>query len=214
MNIQKRVMVAIPSGDLIQARTVSCLVALLSNQMPDTQIFYCNQISSRITENRNGLVKVAQEKSSTHILFVDADMIFPHTGLQTLLEHDKDIVGATACHRKEGEGHAIGIPLDQSKSFNFEKEPMTKMDIMGLPFTLIRMSVFEKLQKPYFAEPFDQFGDLVPEDNYFYINCRRAGFDIWCDNLLSMQMGHLGIKEYRIIPTKSEAPNLKIVEAA
>lgn len=211
--MKNKVMVGVPSGDLVQARFVSSLVGLLATSIPDTHVFYCNHISSRITENRNGLVKMAQEQGNTHILFIDSDMVFPPQGLGELLAHDKDIVGATACHRKEGEGKAIGIPVDMDKPFHVGTERLVKMQIMGLPFTLIRMSVFDKLRKPYFAEPFDDQGELVPEDNYFYINCARAGFDIWCDNALSMKMGHVGIKEYRITPAH-EIPSLKIVEAA
>lgn len=207
-----KVMVAVPSSDLVQARFVSSLVGMLATPIPDTHVFYCNQISSRITENRNGLVKVAQEQGHTHILFVDSDMLFPPTGLLQLLMHGKDIVGATACHRKEGDGKAIGIPLDMDEPFSASKNRLARMQIMGLPFTLIKMSVFEKLKKPYFAEPFDEHGELVPEDNYFYINCMRAGFDIWCDNLLSMEMGHIGIKEYRIQPQEIET--LRLLEAA
>lgn len=203
-----RVLVAIPSGDLIQARLIPCLLGLFANRPADTEIFYGNKISSRITENRNGLVKMAQEQGMTHILFVDSDMTFPQDALNTLLAHDKDIVGATACHRQDGPCKAIGIPIDASTT----QERMVKMQIMGLPFTLIKLSVFDKLAKPYFAEPFDEQGEVVPEDNYFYINAGRAGFDIWCDNGLSMHIGHLGIKEYKIAPTK--AVPLKIVENA
>lgn len=209
-----KVLVAVPSGDMVQARFVSSLVGLLAMSIPDTHVFYCNQISSRITENRNGLVKVAREQGHTHILFIDSDMIFPASGLAELLAHDKDIVGATACHRKEGEGKAIGIPVDMDRPFNVGTERLVRMQIMGLPFTLIKMSVFDNLAKPYFAEPFDEQGELVPEDNFFYINVGRAGFDIWCDNALSMQMGHVGIKEYRIAPTKADAAMIKLVEAA
>lgn len=215
MTKKNKVLIAVPSGDLVQARWVSSLVGMLAAQIEDTEIFYGNQISSRITENRNGLVKIAQEQGHTHILFVDADMQFPPSALGELLSHDKDIVGATACHRKEGDGRAIGIPVDMDRGFNVGTERLIRMQMMGLPFTLIKMSVFDKLAKPYFAEPFDEQGDVVPEDNYFYINCARAGFDIWCDNALSMQMGHLGIKEYRIQPMKSDALiKLVNVEAA
>lgn len=195
-----KILIAVPSGNLIQAHFVECLFGLFGNPPKDTQLFYGNKISSRITENRNGLVALAKELNCTHMLFVDSDMTFPADALTILLSHDKDIVGATACHRQGDEGKPIGVPVDMSRPFSLASQRLIPMQVMGLPFTLIKMHVFDKLKKPYFAEPFDENGELVPEDNYFYISAARAGFEIWCDSLVSMHMGHIGIKEYRIKP--------------
>jgi hypothetical protein len=79
------------------------------------------------------------------------------------------------------------------------------------------MAVFDKLKKPYFAEPpvwmFNQLcqqtrfkeDDVVGEDTYFCLNARAAGFDIWCDGSLSLEIGHIGTKVFYIeqaIPIK------------
>lgn len=217
---KNRVFIAVPSGDMVQARFTASLVGLLAISLHhaeemDLEIYYGNQISSRITENRNTLVKMAEEKDATHILFIDSDMTFPAGALLELLTHDRDIIGATASKRREEDaGKAIGITLKPDDVVSNLGNRLVPMQLMGLPFTLIKMDVFKKLVKPYFAEPFDHNGDVVPEDNFFYINAFRAGFEILCDTALSMQMGHWGVKEYKIEPQKAETPMLRLVEAA
>ena len=74
-----------------------------------------------------------------------------------------------------------------------------------MPFMLIKTSVFDKLEKPYFAEPINsEDRQLIPEDNFFCMNALKAGFELWCDLGISMQLGHLGTKEYKIqgMPTQ------------
>jgi hypothetical protein len=62
---------------------------------------------------------------------------------------------------------------------------------------LIKMHVFDKMTYPYFAEPIIE-NELIPEDNYFCLKLHDAGFDIWCHLNLSLAMGHVGYKEYKI----------------
>jgi len=84
------------------------------------------------------------------------------------------------------------------------------MKHIGLPFMLIKMSVFDKLDElglapdhTYFAEPprwmmrkqgwdIEGIDELVAEDEYFCYLVQKAGFDIWCDMGLSMEIGHIG----------------------
>lgn len=192
-----KILIGIPSSDLVQAQFMMCLLPLITGSRA-VQIDCDNQRSSRITANRNNIVDTARKLGSTHILFIDADMTFPSDGLYRLLAHDKDIVCATACKREEkSEGQPIGIPMDKEDIVT--SKPLIQMEVVGMPFMLVKTSVFDKLVKPYFAEP--AWGEIVmPEDTYFCETVRKSGFDIWCDINLSTQMGHLGIKEYRLKP--------------
>ena len=56
---------------------------------------------------------------------------------------------------------------------------------------LIRMSVFDALAKPYFRYVIDEVGgEIVGEDYVFCDRAREAGFRIWCDAALSLEIGH------------------------
>lgn len=201
MDTKYRVLIAIPSGDLLHARFVNSLIGIFSRILPDTSFYYANWISSRIADNRNELANLAIEKNHTHILYIDADMVVPLDGLERLLAHDKDIVGASACKRLEGQSDVIGVPLYLENNVTVvEGDTLVEMRSMGLPFMLIKTDVFRKLSIPYFAEPYDNMGKLIAEDTFFCIKAREAGYRIWCDMNLTSCMGHLGVKEYKPKP--------------
>jgi GT2 family glycosyltransferase len=63
---------------------------------------------------------------------------------------------------------------------------------------LIKMSVFDKLSKPYFRFDTDASGAIVGEDYVFCDRAREAGFRIWCDAALSREIGHIGLNVYRL----------------
>lgn len=203
-----RICVGIPSGDMVHAGFLTSLMRLVLQSKHLTLDFF-NHRSSRITANRNEIVKFAKENNATHVLFIDADMTFPPYALTELLKYDKDIACATATKREEGPSDPIGVPCSADSAVTNKR--LIQMDFVGMPFMLIKMSVFDKLKEPYFCEPVIN-DELIPEDNYFCQEVRMAGVEIWCDLAISMEMGHLGIKEYKIAPVKE--PNLKLVKVA
>ena len=205
---KKRVCVAFPSGDLVNVRFVKSLLDLFHYSSGSIDIFWSNFVGSRITENRNNLVRMAQEGSADYILFIDSDMTFPPDSLVRLLSHDMDIVCATASKRNEECRDMIGIPTDSADGIT--SKVLVEMESIGLPFMLIKMSVFDKIKKPYFAEP-ENGEDLIPEDAYFCNKVRGERFRIFCDLPLSLHMGHLGFKEYKIEPKTAEPPILRVV---
>lgn len=181
---------------------------LVRNKIPIAGIM--NVSSSRIAHNRNMLVELAKKSKASHLLFIDADMIFPTDSVTRLLAHDFDIVGATACKRDEN-GDAVGLSITGER-LRVPSLPV-KMRLLGLPLCLIKMEVFDKLRMPYFAEPprwmineifpevmtLEAKTELMPEDEYFCNQCLRAGIDIYCDTELSVQVGHRGAKTYYIM---------------
>jgi hypothetical protein len=90
------------------------------------------------------------------------------------------------------------------------------MKFVGFPLMLTKLSVFDKLERPYFAEPprkligvfegkdygmrvaEEMYHDVIPEDEYFCHQARKAGFDIWCDMQLTMEVGHVGTTVYYV----------------
>jgi hypothetical protein len=62
---------------------------------------------------------------------------------------------------------------------------------------LIRMSVFDRLPKPWFN--LVAVGDqLRGEDYHFCESARAAGIEVWCDGDLSAELGHIGQKIHRL----------------
>lgn len=202
-----RVAVVFPSGEFVN---VNFVMSLLNHKSQNGSYHICNMIntsSCRIAFNRNLLVELALKTTATHILFIDSDMIFPPWAGDVLIAHNLDIVGATASKRDDEQDSAIGDTLDGSRLQI--PSPPVKMRLLGMPFMLIKMDVFRKLTKPWFAEPprammeVDDTGSLMPEDEYFCFRAIEAGYDVYCDINLSTNIGHRGAKTFNIMkPTK------------
>lgn len=191
-----KVCIAVPSSDYVPSYFAMALAGLIQYQSPKTYVRLINQMGSLIADNRLRLLSDARQLGATHILYIDADMTFPLNALELLLEHDLDIVCATAPRRTDNDGlMPIGTPLHQDEVTSSKR--LVEMAEVGMCMMLIKMSVFEKLPQPCFAYPVIN-GQMLGEDFYFCHLARQSGFRIWCDMGLSFAMGHVGTKIYKV----------------
>lgn len=210
----RKIGIGFPSPDLISVEFHNALIQLITQSSQFVQLGLTNAVSSRIAVNRNIIVENARTLGATDILWIDSDSSFPVQSLMQLLMHDKDIVCATTCRRKGNDRSPVAVPIDIGSIQPNQK--LVKMKQIGFPFMLTKMSVFDKLDElgvapnhSYFAEPprwmmekagmpTDGSDAIVGEDEYWCHLVLNAGFDIWCDMELSMQIGHIGTKTYYI----------------
>lgn len=200
----RKVLVASPSSGRLDHRFYDSFLDMVQASAPIITLRKAWAMGSRITSARNAIVDHARMVGCTDILWIDDDTKFPINGLIRLLEHDKDIVCATTCSRSGTDNTPIGVALEAQ-----EGQQLVKMERVGFPFMLIKMAVFDKLRQPYFAEPpvwmfnkeiatkYEDL-DVIGEDTYFCLFARAAGFDIWCDGALSLEIGHIGTKVFYI----------------
>ncbi len=224
----RKIGIGFPSPDLVSVEFHNALIQLITQSAQFVPLGLTNAVSSRIAVNRNTIVENARSLGATDILWIDSDSVFPVQALLQLLMHDKDIVCATTCRRKGNDRTPVAVPLDFSSITPGQK--LVKMKQVGFPFMLTRMSVFDKLDelgmapdKCYFAEPprsmmrqlgWDLQGTdaLMGEDEYWCELVLKAGFDIWCDMELSMQIGHIGSKVYYIENPPVSGQQVKVDE--
>lgn len=226
---QRRVAIGYPSPDQFDHRFHMSLVEMITQTAQFVPLGLTNAVSSRITVNRNAIVENARRIGVTDLLWIDADTKFPINALMRLLMRDKDIVCATTCRRKGNDRSPIAVPMDLSSIQ--PGQVLVPMRQVGMPFMLTKMSVFDKLDEylsqqvgsrvlsqkpPYFAEPPRWMTDIpgvdavVGEDEYFCDLVLKAGFDIWCDMELSMEIGHIGTAVYYI--ENPAAPEARVDE--
>ncbi len=203
----RRICIGYPSPDRISAQFTTALFEMATQTMGilGAQVGLANAIGSVIPVNRCEIVKTARLMGATDLLTIDTDSLFPIHALAKLLQHDKDIICATTCSRILTSRTPIGVPLDTSTLTPFQK--LVPMKMVGFPFMLTKMSVFDKLDefygaqaKPYYAHPprwaFPEITtcnyEIVGEDEYFCHRVLGAGMEILCDMELSMEVGHLG----------------------
>ncbi len=204
MSSKIKVCVGIPQPEQTDYRFQNSLWDLLLSNASSIEMSRTNAIGSVISKNRNMLVESAQAWGATHILQIDSDQTFPANGLPRLLAYDKDIVCATTSRRMGEDRSPVAEPADRNTLTPYQK--LVPMKLVGFPFMLIKMSVFEKMRKPYFADPprwmmdpnQPDADDLVQEDEYFCMRATEAGFEVLCDMELSMEIGHVGSTVYYI----------------
>lgn len=223
----RRIALGTPSPDLIDQGFHHALIELISSSAKFVALSLTNVVSSRIAVNRNTIVQQARILGATDILWIDADSKFPINGLMRLLLHDKDIACATTSRRKGTDRSPIAVPFDFASIQ--PSQQLVKMKHVGFPFMLTKMSVFDKMDadgispdKVYFAEPprwmmrkngWEAPGadGLVGEDEYFCLLAMQAGFEIWCDMELTMEIGHIGTHVYYV--ENAEVPAARVDEA-
>lgn len=143
--------------------------------------------SCDIVSNRTFLVNAALKAGATHLLFVDADMLFSYDIIPRLLAHNKEIVGVKYKKRQ--------YPVEwlyKAQGAESETE-LFKVDHVGTGLMLIDLTVFKNpsLGTPWFNFGRDSQGALaMGEDVWFCNTARDAGYDVWVDP--TIVMGHIG----------------------
>lgn len=134
-------------------------------------------------EGRDKIVSVVNYMipRPTHILFMDSDVLPRPRTMSALLAHDKDIVsGAVPIHQKGSFGWNVSkeegfVPLKELPNNLF------KVQSCGFGVVLVKMTVFDKLEWPYWRSLYKPGLRTLGEDIYFCQKAIEAGFDIWCD---------------------------------
>lgn len=162
----------------------------------------------RVDAMRDWIVSQALKHGSgyTHVLFLDADMVWPSDVLTRMLRHhDAGIV--SGLYHLKGTSHAPvamrnGTVAEGSRVTQYEHDhsyletgsDLRAEDIIGMGCTLIPLSVFEAIgPRPWFEYRDDDLGwPRVSEDVPFCQKAKAAGVPIWLDP--SVKCGHVTTK--------------------
>jgi len=139
----------------------------------------------------------------THLLFLDADMVWPTDVLTKMLRHhDKGIVSGLYCI-KGGDFAPValrdGIQPDGSvmthyyhdRAYRETGKELRPQQVVGMGCTLVPMVVFDRIgPRPWFTYESDDEGwPRVSEDVPFCRKAAEAGFSIWLDP--TVKCGHV-----------------------
>ena len=165
-----------------------------------------------IISNRTALVRQAREWGADHILWADADHVFPTDGLVRLLRHRLPVVGCNYAQRKcptlpsAGRVDADGrVERVRTTKEDAAAGRVEKVSYLGLGFCLVSMTALAGLQGSLFQLSMDDRGEgIIGEDAYFFGRLRDAGVDIWLDHALSWEIGHIGQTVHYLSDQKQE----------
>jgi hypothetical protein len=162
--------------------------------------------------NREEIALEAQRQKATHLMFIDSDMLFPADGIATLLKRDKDIIGSNYNYRQLPVRSVVKFDLKTSdpKEITIEDDPSDpnnqkitlknptkpfKCRSAGMGFMLIKMSVFDKIPRPwFFFKPLSDPEGFMGEDVWFCDQAHKQGLDVWCDP--TFHISHIGVGIY------------------
>lgn len=183
------ILICTPARDVVQATFAYDLAELMRRNPMAT--FAISQ-GCIISNNRAALIEQALKNPEvTHILFIDSDMRFPPNMPGDLIRRDLPIVGANCRQRTQDAWTA-------SKGGSFVssegKTGIEEVDAIGFGVTMIKTQVFQQLDRPWFATPYDGT-KLVGEDVFFCTRAREAGIKIYVDHDLSPSIKHTGAVE-------------------
>lgn len=191
-----KIAVGIPVHGSIKSQTSLSLMEMMKLPYKFFPIF---QYGAYVSQNRQNIVNQAQEKKCTHLLFIDHDMKFAPITIDLLIKHDKDIVSALYNYRFKPLkpmvkmfGHQGGVIIEDWKNI---PDSLFKVAGIGMGCCLIKMSVFDKIKKPYFPMLWGSDGTVVRgEDIGFCERVRDEGVEIWVDPTLTCK--HIGDFEF------------------
>jgi hypothetical protein len=158
----------------------------------------------RVDLLRDQAIVFARSEGFSHVLFLDADMTWPHDVLKQMLRHADRRAIVSGLYFMRGGPHApvaMGDKFRQDGSqvdhFAFRDLTSTRedgliaCDVVGMGCCLIPLAVFEAIgDRPWFFYKDDDEGwPRVTEDVPFCLAVRTAGWEVLLDP--SVECGHL-----------------------
>ena len=196
-----KLLIAIPSARYIET---DCMVSLFemkleamdSKEKIQMELFIPNSYS--VDVSRNVIAKYAQENEFDYVMWVDSDIILPKNTLTRLLSHDKDIVAGVYSYKLLNNKNAVAKRLKQEEDYDDvplkeirESTGIIPIDAVGFGCVLTKVSVFDKIQYPWFIYTLE-----MGEDVYFCRKAQNVGLEIFLDT--EVRCGHIGSVNYNI----------------
>lgn len=112
-----------------------------------------------LNKMRNLAVLEARRGGFTHIMELDSDQEYPYDIIEKFLKYNVDFVGPLVFHRKETDTPICYKKLYRGRKLRnksnipeFNNNGLTVVESSSVAGALIRMSVFDKIDYPYFKQ--------------------------------------------------------------
>ena len=187
-----RLLIAVPSTDYMHADFVRSLVNLSGHLQREGIRHEVDIVNgSLVYIARDRLACKAINEDFTHILFIDSDMVFDESIVETLTFCGKDFVCGAFQSRRPPYGKCVYSslePLEKVKEWG--KEPF-RVAGCGMALTMISTEILKEVQercKSCFSPEIIN-GIKFGEDLAFCWRAKKAGAEIWCEP--TARTGHI-----------------------
>jgi hypothetical protein len=188
--------ILVPTRDTVYSHFAYSLTQLYNTTREigiDTYLFFDS--STILLNQRERLLEKARQVKSEYVLWLDSDMMFPSTTAIRLLNHNKDII---ACNYMKRTNERKSVAYTDLNDWNSWlpmdiKDELVEVQGVGMGCMLMKMKVFDNLQKPYFEFTYkEDTQDFFGEDFNLQKKLRVENYKIYIDTLLSKDIKHIG----------------------
>lgn len=189
-----KLLIGIPSLDFMHVDSVECLTALiqrLKDDKVDFTLWICKGTLAHVARDR--IACKAINEGYTHVLWLDADMIYTPDILDDLLFCGQDFVTGLACCRRPPFVLCVFSHVSEAKgaiTYKLDEVPDEAFEIQGCGFAcvLISVKILKDVMQTYKTcfLPMKIFG----EDVAFCVRARELGYRIFCEP--TVRLGHIG----------------------
>lgn len=194
------VSILVPTRDTVYSHfsySLGNLIKTTTLMGVDVHLFF--DASTILINQRENLINQAIAVKSEWVLWLDSDMMFPPTTLLRLLAHNKDIVSCNYMKRSFPFKSVAFTDTNDWESWvpiQSEDELVT-VDAIGMGCVLMRTSIFQKLNKPYFEYTYQpETKDWGGEDFTLFKKLNKVGHEVKVDMNLSNDIYHIGTYAY------------------
>lgn len=198
--IPTSVSILVPTRDTVYSHfslSLGNLIKTTTQMGIDVHLFF--DASTILINQRENLIGQAIAMKSEWVLWLDSDMMFPPTTLLRLLAHNQDIVACNYMKRSYPFKSVAFMDTNDWESWvplQSEDELLT-VEAIGMGCVLMRTSVFEKLNRPYFEYTYQpKTKDWGGEDFTLFKKLNGAGVQLKVDANLSNEIYHIGTFAY------------------
>jgi len=197
---QIKLAILVPTRDNVHSHFAFCLAELIKTLQEtgiNSNLFFDS--STILLNQRENLIKKAQQINADYVLWLDSDMMFPSTIVNRLLAHNKDIVACNYMKRSKPLRTVAYTDINDWDSWLMIKEQNDLVEVQGVGMgcMLMKTDIFNKLSKPYFEFEYkNETEDWLGEDFSLQRKLRDLNYKIYIDTVLSMEIRHVGIYAY------------------
>jgi hypothetical protein len=194
------VSILVPTRDTVYSHfsySLGNLIKTTTQMGINVHLFF--DASTILINQRERLIEQAIEVKSEWVLWLDSDMMFPSTTLLRLLAHNQDMVACNYMKRSHPFKSVTFMDTNDWESWvpiKSEDELLT-VEATGMGCLLMRTSVFQNLNKPYFEYTFQPTTkDWLGEDFTLFKKLNSLGYQLKIDMNLSNEIYHIGTFAY------------------
>lgn len=194
--IPSSVSILVPTRDTVYSHfslSLGNLIKTTTQMGIDVHLFF--DASTILINQRENLISQAIMVKSEWVFWLDSDMMFPPTTLVRLLAHKEDIIACNYMKRSHPFKSVAFTDIDDWESWVpiQSDDKIITVDAIGMGCLLMKTSIFQKLNKPYFEYTYQpKTGDWEGEDFTLFKKLNKIGHQVKVDMNLSNEIYHIG----------------------